>query len=196
LYSHEQVAGVKKVCTIEKTESSQISVGTNALRIGNTIDTTINIFTTSLPLLYGDNRNITLGPHNASYDGIWNVLKKSKIEINKAHVTNYSKPILVNTKPNSFVLQMPHDFRKCTLPNVGNESTLLLAPEEFIEQLNNEKKIMMSLQKKIKDAQLNDEQLNQLHQAIQGNFKEWLIKCPQFKSMIEFIKLIDQSKTE
>jgi len=183
-----------KVCTIEKSESMQISVGSNAVRIGNTIDSLINMYTTSAPLLYSDNRNIVLGPHNASYDGIWNAMKKSRIEINKVYVGSFSAPILINCKANCFTIQAPIDFRRCAIPNITADSNLLLAPQEYIEQLNNEKKVIMGIQKKIKESNLSDEQINVLHQCIQGQFKEWLVKTPQFKSIVEFVKLIDQSQ--
>ncbi len=46
-----------------------ISVSSNFLRIGNTIDSIINYYGSYYPVLYGDNKGITLGPSNVNYFG-------------------------------------------------------------------------------------------------------------------------------
>ena len=62
------VAAVSKVCTIEKCENVTVSVVANQLRIGNCVDSLIHSYNpNNPPIIYGDTRNLRLGPHNASY---------------------------------------------------------------------------------------------------------------------------------
>ena len=60
------VSAVSKVTTIDKCEKTKVTVASNFLRVGNTIDSRINFYGAYPPVLYGDNRSITLGPYNAN----------------------------------------------------------------------------------------------------------------------------------
>ena len=71
------VASVKKITSIEKCENVSITVASNMIRIGNTIDSTIYYFGSYNPILYGDNRSITLAPNNANYTELIDRLKEN-----------------------------------------------------------------------------------------------------------------------
>lgn len=75
------VAAVNKTCTIEKCENVIVTVASNFLRVGNTIDSKIYYYGSYFPVLYGDNRSITLAPNNANYNEFYERLKNAKIPI-------------------------------------------------------------------------------------------------------------------
>ncbi len=64
------VASVAQVCTFDKCENSNLTVATNFLRVGSSVDSIISSFSRYPPFLYGDNRSLHLGPHNAAYEAL------------------------------------------------------------------------------------------------------------------------------
>jgi len=60
------VSAVSRITTIDKCEKTKVTITSNFLRVGNTIDSTVNFYGAYPPVLYGDNRSITLGPYNAN----------------------------------------------------------------------------------------------------------------------------------
>lgn len=60
------VCAVSLITTISFCEKVNVCLATNFLRISNTIDSTINFYGSFAPVIYGDSRNITLGPHNGN----------------------------------------------------------------------------------------------------------------------------------
>lgn len=75
------IAAVHKICSIEKCENVSISVSSTMLRIGNTVDSVIYYYGSYYPILYGDNRTITLAPNNVNYNEMHERLKNAKIPI-------------------------------------------------------------------------------------------------------------------
>ena len=74
------VAAVTKVCTVEKCENLTLCVAANQLRVGNCVDTVVHSYTTNLgPIVYGDTRNLRLGPHNAFYSKMADHLKRANV---------------------------------------------------------------------------------------------------------------------
>lgn len=43
--------------------------------------------------MLGDNRSILIGPHNAAYEDLINLIKKSKLTINKNYIRNFESPL-------------------------------------------------------------------------------------------------------
>ncbi len=77
------VSAVSRVTTIDKCEKTKVTITSNFLRIGNTIDSTINYYGAYPAVLYGDNRSITLGPYNANCLQLIQRMKDAGIEINR-----------------------------------------------------------------------------------------------------------------
>ena len=50
------IAAVNKICSLEKCENISLTVASNFLRVGNTVDSTIYYYGSYFPVLYGDNR--------------------------------------------------------------------------------------------------------------------------------------------
>ena len=84
------VAAVNKACTIEKCENVIVTVTSNFLRVGNTIDSKIYYYGSYFPILYGDNRSIILGPNNANYNELLERMKASKISLMPKSSQNFS----------------------------------------------------------------------------------------------------------
>jgi hypothetical protein len=130
------VAAVSKVATIEKCENVTVCVATSVLRIGNCIDCQIFSFTRGLPpVVYGDTRNLRLGPHNASYPGMLEHFKRAGLKIEnqaidklsdwfKLSLNHFKVPLGFSKnedaekedKKVSSIVQ-PLDFSKFVLPN-------------------------------------------------------------------------------
>lgn len=63
---HIYVAAVKFITSVSSSEQLTLCVASNFLKISNSIDITVNFFGSYSPILYGDCRNVQLGPHNAN----------------------------------------------------------------------------------------------------------------------------------
>lgn len=75
------VAAVSKVCTIEKCENVTVSVAANQLRIGNCVDSLVHSYNPNHPpIIYGDTRNLRLGPHNVYYGHFHDHLQNANIK--------------------------------------------------------------------------------------------------------------------
>jgi hypothetical protein len=78
------IAAVQKVCTIEKCENVIVCVAAQVLRIGNCVDSIIYSYTPSFPpIVYGDTRNLRMGPHNADYNNLADYLKQAEIKFER-----------------------------------------------------------------------------------------------------------------
>jgi len=114
------VASVKKVCTIDKCENLTITVAANFLRVGNTIDSTINFYGSCNPVLYGDNRSIVIGPYNANYVELIERIKEAEIPIIYKNIQSYDNPLVLNDAENTNInhkIQKIEDFSTLILPD-------------------------------------------------------------------------------
>jgi hypothetical protein len=146
----------------------------------------------SLPILFGDNKNIIMAPHNVGYKELIDHLKAAKIPVNISYVKNFSKPILVNDDKINFCLLDEAEFFKLAMPKSFSDAMLLLTPQNYLDAISKRIEIFGELQKKISSSKLNSEQEKMLHVAIQGYFREWLVANHHHKKINELIKLIDQ----
>lgn len=68
-------ASVRRVCTVKDCESSSVTVASSCTRIGNAVDCSVYSYShMGGPIVYGDTRNLLLGPHNAGYSELVNLL--------------------------------------------------------------------------------------------------------------------------
>ncbi len=114
------VAAVKKVCTVDKCENLTLTVASNFLRIGNTIDSTFNFYGSYVPVLYGDNRSITIGPYNANYVDLIPAITEADIPINYKNIQSYDNPLVLNDVENNNInhaIQKIEDFSTLILPD-------------------------------------------------------------------------------
>ena len=96
------VGAVNKVLSVDKCENTIVSGTTNCCRIGNSIETTIHFYSVIRPILYGDNRGLTMAPHNLSYPELMTHVKRAKIDINENFIHNFSSPIEMNVVEKAF----------------------------------------------------------------------------------------------
>ena len=180
-------------CTVDKCEKTEVSVASNFLRIGSSIDCTIYSYSGSnLPILYGDNRNIILGPHNVAYSSLLTLIEKAEIPVESSYVKNFSKPILAKEDKTCFSLLEESEFFKLAMPKSFEDAKLQLTPQNYLEAIIKRMKMFTEVQEKISDAKLNSEEEKMLHVAIQGYFREWLVANNHHKRVNELVKLIDQ----
>lgn len=188
------VAAVSKICSMEKCERVSLSVAAETIRIGNSIDCKLNIYSITQPILYGDNRAIQLGPHNVAYEELMAHIKKAKITINTGNLLNWTNPALMKTEKDSFALQDAKEYASLELPSNFKQSLPLLAPKEFLEILNMRHAAFMEAQAAIKAAKLTPEQEKQLQAALQGHFREWVVSTSQIKPITDLVRMIDNEE--
>jgi len=187
------VAAVSKICTLDRCEKISISVASSAIRVGNCVDCKLSLYTIVNPILYGDNRSILLAPHNVAYDDLMTHVKKSKLLVSTSNLQNWATPFLLKSEKDSFSIQDPKDFSKLELPANFKENMHMLAPANYLEILNERATAMNELMKLIKDAKLTPEQQAQLHNAVQGYFREWVVTSNNVKPIEGLVKMIDES---
>lgn len=81
-------AAVRRVCTISNCENSTVTVAASTTRVGNCVD--CNVYSYSHmgpPIIYGDTRNLLLGPHNAGYSDLSQKLEQASINIQTPDLT-------------------------------------------------------------------------------------------------------------
>lgn len=68
----------------------------------------------------------------------------------------------------------------------------LLAPKEYIVELDSRNKYYGNLKAKIGKSNLNNDMMKNLHSALQGNFREWLISKGYTKNLNDLVKMMDK----
>lgn len=215
------VVGVAKITTFEKSENCTLTICSNYLRIGNTIECKVNSYVFKEPVLYGNNIGLVLGPHNVIYDDFSLTLKSGRFnfEPDKEYQLKYSgnnfksisqdklfsTPIVITQPLNTstsgtiktnFEIISIKEFSYLATPfNVTKEISQqhFLAPKEYLDEYIEKRALFNKIQQIIKDAELDSQQEKALHVAVQGHFKEWLINSGNVKNITDIIKVIDIS---
>jgi len=186
-------AAVSKVCTLDKSERVTLSIASNMLRVGNSVECRLNMYLATYPILYGDNRHVLLGPHNVAYDELMTHIKHSKISTVPGNLENWANPLLLKSEKEWYSLQLEKDFNKFELPIKFKDNSHMLAPAKYLEVLNVRSKALEELMGIIKKSNLTAEQQEQLHKAIQGYFREWVSNTREIKSIEGLVKMMDDT---
>lgn len=67
-----------------------------------------------------------------------------------------------------------------------------LMPAEFIDAIRIRAEHFASVQNMIARARLSEEQERQLHLAVQGYFREYLVSSGRIKGPVDLVKMMDQ----
>mmetsp|Transcript_7435 Transcript_7435/g.8416 ORF Transcript_7435/g.8416 Transcript_7435/m.8416 type:complete len:146 (-) Transcript_7435:13-450(-) len=145
-----------------------------------------------MPILYGDNKNVILGPHNVGYSSLNDHLKEAKIQVHTNYVKNFTKPILANGDKMTYSILEESEFFKLAMPKSFKDFILLVTPQNYIDALMARLEMFNKIQEKISGAKLNSDEEKMLHVAIQGYFREWLVSNSHHKKINELVRLIDQ----
>ena len=196
-------AGVVKFSTIEKCESCNITVCSNFLKVGNTIECRVNSMVFNEPIVYGNNIGLILGPHNVFYDDLNSTLKAGRFIFGDLNM--FSQPIVIVQALNTSTsgnLKSPYDilnikdFSPMSTPfsfTKEIEDSFFLTPKEYLNEYLTKIEVFKSVQLMIKNANLDASQEKALHVAIQGFFKKWLENTNSIKNVQEILKLLDYS---
>lgn len=68
----------------------------------------------------------------------------------------------------------------------------LLAPKEYIANLDARNNYYASLKAKISKSSLNSDMTKNLHSALQGHFREWLVYKGYTKNLNDLVKMMDK----
>ena len=185
------IAVANKIITIHKCEKCQISIISNLTRISNTIDTNVYMYSVSEPILFGDNRGLSLGPHNVIYTELYIHVKNSKILITHQGIKNYASAINLNNKKEIKIIS-PDEFSIIVVPFENKEQFgYKLTPKIYVEALEKKYKNYLKIKNLIREAGFQEEQEKAFHFALQGYFREWLVTSGNFKTMNNIVKMID-----
>ena len=188
------VAASNNVCSIDRCENCQFIIASKIVRISNCVDCTYQLFTSEQPIIFGDNRSLVIGPHNAAYESLMEIIKRAKLAKTTTNKKNYEKPLVFKKCNESFSIQLPKDFMKHAVPLQFKENMIMLAPQEYLNSLNARMDCFQNLKEKITKSNLTPQQQKQLILSIQGFFKEYLISSNGIKGISEILKQIDQSQ--
>lgn len=132
------ICAVRKVCAVEKCEKLALTVSSNLVSIGNTIDSKFHTYSTFEPILFGDNKSLVMGPNNANYVEMIDKLKKAEISFSTKSLINFSYPFIfheywniannpIATEPSKdfSVLVLPEDFTPIPSPLSQNLQMIL-----------------------------------------------------------------------
>lgn len=115
------VAAVRRICSVDKCERINLTCSTNLLRIGNTIDSKLNFFSTSEPILFGDNKSIVMGPNNANSFEMIDKMKKAEIPIVAKSMLNFNSWHIFYTfagfANTTITTESPKEFHHLVLPD-------------------------------------------------------------------------------
>ncbi|CAD8057637.1 unnamed protein product [Paramecium sonneborni] len=84
------------------------------------------------------------------------------------------------------ILTQQMNYEKIVLP--------LLAPPDYIKAIYDRFQLFAQVQAQIKQSNLKEENQKLLQNAIQGNFREWLVSTGTIKGISDLVKLIDQEQ--
>lgn len=68
----------------------------------------------------------------------------------------------------------------------------LLAPKEYLLELEKRNKYYSGLKTKIAKGNLSTDMTKNLHAALQGNFREWLTAKGYTKNLNDLVKMLDR----
>ena len=184
------IAVASKIISIDKCEKCQISIISNLTRISNVIDCNIFMYSVSEPILFGDNRGLSLGPHNVTYTDLYSFVKSSKILLSHQGIKNFSNPINLNNKCDIHIIP-PDKFNTIVVPFDKNSIGYKLTPKMYIDAIEKKYDTYNKIKNMIKNSGLSEEEEKKFHSAIQGYFREWLVTSGNFKTMNNIVKMID-----
>lgn len=141
------IASVSKITSIENSKNCVFSFSSNFLKIGNCFDCKINFYSSQEAVLFGDNKNLTLGPFNVCYKGLYNKIKfnsddkeNNNNELNVISMSNmFQYPIIMHSHINvsSSNLNMSINQIKSTYEVESiKEFNQLITPYENISYIN------------------------------------------------------------
>ena len=68
----------------------------------------------------------------------------------------------------------------------------LVAPKDYLAELEQRNKYYSSFKSKVSKGGLSNEMANNLHAALQGNFREWLTAKGYTKNLNDLVKMLDR----
>lgn len=96
------VLAVRQLCTVDKCENVAVTLSCSMVRVGNTIDSQFYYYGPMGPILYGDNRNIQLGPHNANYIDLPYAVKEIDMQLTSQLAIKFQEPVILNNNKSNY----------------------------------------------------------------------------------------------
>ena len=182
--------GCAKVAQTLQCSSTKVVVASKTTVVSTCADCDFYLGTNECPLLVGDNRNVTLAPHNSPYDGFARDLEKFGVS---GDVNYWNLPKVVES-PHSegdhggvFSLMPSEDWREFAVPFVrrdGVEETTaprpFPPPKAFQRSLEEVAATVEGVRAQITGANLAEAQRGELQRAIRAHFKDWLVRDGHF----------------
>jgi len=185
------IAVASKIISLDKCEKCNISLVSNFTRISNMIDSNVYLYSVNEPVLYGDNRGLSLGPHNVTYQDLYLHIKNSRLLITHQGINNFNNPIFLNNKKDIKIISI-ENFTTINVPfEIKDEFAYKLTPKNYIESIENRYKNYLKIKNMIREANFSEKQEKAFHIALQGYFREWLVTSGNYRPMNDIVKMID-----
>ena len=136
------ISGVKKITLLENCSDIKLTAITKILTLNNVLDSSINSYSDFKINLLGEIKNVKIGPYNANFLNIYDILKNTKIELNKENTEKFKEISIfykvqnfIDFKNNSFSIIKPEEYKKMLLPNTFSyyPASTLITNENFLK---------------------------------------------------------------
>lgn len=94
-------------------------MASGVVRVGNSVDCTVHCYTHfGAPIIYGDTRNLCLGPHNAGFSSMNEVLIRGGINptVTTSRVQSFLSPSLMHVPKQAVSFMQPLEFMRLVVP--------------------------------------------------------------------------------
>jgi hypothetical protein len=197
------IAACQRIAFVDKCERVAFTVGAHLLRVCNTHDSNIYYYGSSPLILTGDNKGVAIGPNNSPAPDLPRHLQDAHIEHTEAYTLNFEQVLFKSmiTNEHSWTKMPPSEFDLLVLPEKEDDDErdkrkpgmgALLAPKDYLLELEKRNNYYSSFKGKISKGGLTPDMANNLHAALQGNFREWLTAKGYTKNLNDLVKMLDR----
>ena len=207
------VVGAAKFAQTLQSSNVKLIIACKTKVISNCNDCTFYLGTNECPLLIGDNRNVTLAPYNSYYSSLPDHLAHFNIsgDINYWNLPKVIDSPYVDSEDHKgvFSIMLPEKWATFVIPFVfvseskskgeglegyagkatnAKQSKLtkdkpFIAPKAYQKRLDGVVSRVDHVRSKITNANLGQHERQELQQAIQAHFKDWLLKTEHLQEI-------------
>lgn len=190
------VGATASIVTVDNCDNINFVGCCNRLIISNTTDSKFHVLANSAPVLHGDNRGVQLGPFNTFYGKLEMHLQQAAIDTATNRWDQFSTAF-TEYEPSPLAqasLISADDFLPIAVPfgaatiSPGALNPVPL-PAAYVEAVNAKQAAVVQLKERIQAMPMDDNTKAQLHLAIQGKFKEWLVKSGNIRQIWDLVEM-------
>jgi hypothetical protein len=196
------VGATASVVTVDNCDNCNFVGCCDRLIISNTTDTKFHVLANSAPILHGDNRGVQIGPLNTFYGKMEQHISEAGLTPTQNNWDQYSTAFAEyepSPIPQALTIS-PEDFFPIAIPfgaamHPGAINPVPL-PKEYVDAVNTKQGAVVQLKERIQAMPMDEATKAQLHIAIQGKFKEWLVKSGNIRQIWDLVEMEGKGGTK